>query len=195
MLSYFGKMYNLSEIILSGISLSLNLPPTFFSPFFGENHTSFLRLNYYPPSQNPSSELGIHPHKDAGVLTILKQDPHVPSLQVYTGAYDGMDREDPGWVTVTPVEGALTINIGDMMQVWSNDKYRAPLHRVLSSFSPRYSAPFFYNPSYEADVVPVGAGLGEARYRKVNWGEFRSKRFAGDYADVGEEIQISHYRI
>lgn len=35
---------------------------------------------------------------------------------------------------------------------------------------------------------------GKGRYRPVNWGEFRLKRFAGDYADQGtEEVQISHY--
>ena len=62
----------------------------------------------------------------------------------------------------------------------------------------RYSAPFFYNPSYETDYAPVHTAVSEehpAQYRAINWGEFRMARFQGDYADVGEETQIAHYRI
>ena len=47
----------------------------------------------------------------------------------------------------SPVAGALTINVGDMLQVYSNDRYVAPLHRVLANREKhRYSAPFFFNP-------------------------------------------------
>ena len=47
----------------------------------------------------------------------------------------------------SPVAGALTINVGDMLQVYSNDRYVAPLHRVLANRDKhRYSAPFFFNP-------------------------------------------------
>ncbi|CAM9397850.1 unnamed protein product, partial [Sphacelaria rigidula] len=52
------------------------------------------------------------------------------------------------WVSIPPVEDALTINVGDMLQVWSNDRFRAPEHRVLSQTDrDRFSAPFFYNPA------------------------------------------------
>ena len=73
----------------------------------------------------------------------------------------------------------------------------APLHRVQSNSSKeRYSAPFFYNPGYKANVYPLqNATSPRSLYHTVNWGEFRAKRFAGDFADLGEEIQISHYLI
>ena len=49
-----------------------------------------------------------------------------------------------------------TINIGDMVQVWSNDRYVAPLHRVLATReADRYSAPFFYNPPHTATIAPA----------------------------------------
>ena len=42
------------------------------------------------------------------------------------------------------------------MQVWFNGLYKAPLHRVLADRERvRYSAPFFYNPSYQTMVTPV----------------------------------------
>ena len=82
--------------------------------------------------------------------------------------------------------------------MWSNDRYRAPLHRVIASASaPRYSAPYFYNPGYTKESAPL-PGVCNAdnppRYRPIRWSEFRARRAAGDYSDQGEEVQISHYR-
>ena len=62
----------------------------------------------------------------------------------------------------------------------------------------RYSAPFFYNPSYQTNYAPLPGTVSEqmpARYRPINWGEFRAGRAAGDYANYGEEIQISQFRV
>ena len=73
------------------------------------------------------------------------------------------------------------------------------MHRVTTNTSKaRYSAPFFLNPAYNTNYAPLPTtvdGGHEARYRPINWGEFRSLRTAGDYADYGEEIQISHYAV
>ena len=81
-----------------------------------------------------------------------------------------------------------------MVQVWSNDRYRAPLHRVLANASrERYSLAYFYNPAASAQYAPL-SGLGAARYRPISWGAFRNARAAGDYADAGEEIQIAYFR-
>ena len=64
-------------------------------------------------------QLGVNRHTDAGALTLLYQD-DVASLQVL---------HDGAWVLVEPSAGALVVNLGDMLQVWSNDRYEAPLHR------------------------------------------------------------------
>lgn len=86
-----------------------------------------------------------------------------------------------------------------MVRVWSNGIYHAPLHRVLANkTSERYSFPFFFAPSYDTIIQPLEQCVTKERplrYRPINWGYFRSQRFAGDYADVGEEIQITHYEI
>jgi hypothetical protein len=159
-----------------------------------EGHTSYLRTNFYPPCQSKEipSPLGISPHTDAGFLTILLQDDNCHSLQVFT-EHDGL------WVTVHPVPGALTINTGDMAQVWSNSEYRAPLHRVLTDSSrDRYSAPFFYNPGYETWVRPMAKvvnsdsvqAVDHTKYHDILWGYFRAVRFAGDLTDLGVELQI-----
>jgi isopenicillin N synthase-like dioxygenase len=61
---------------------------------------------------------------------------------------------------------------------------------------PRYSIPFFFNPAYQTEVVPlVEVGTEPLRYRAVNWGHFRQARTDGDFADYGHEIQIADFRI
>ena len=129
--------------------------------------------------------MALHHHSDAGALTILWQD-DVGGLQVQVGER---------WVEVTPIHGALVVNVGDMLRIWSNDRYRAAVHRVRPvTDRPRYSLPFFFNPAYEANVLPLVIGEQRPRYRSVNWGAFRQARTDGDYADYGHEIQIADFR-
>jgi isopenicillin N synthase-like dioxygenase len=149
-----------------------------------QRHTSYLRLNYYPPCDK-DDELGISPHRDAGFLTILLQDDDCHSLQVW---------HDESWHVVSPIAGALTINTGDMAQIWSNGIYTAPLHRVLTNaITERFTAPYFYNPGYDTYVAPVVTGTTTAKYHPCLWGYFRALRFAGDLTDLGVEIQVSDY--
>jgi isopenicillin N synthase-like dioxygenase len=163
---------------------------------FQQGHSSFLRLNHYPfsdplagtdaPATGP---FGISQHSDAGAITVLLQD-EVAGLQVL---------REGSWIDVTPLAGSLTINIGDMLQVWSNDRYRAPLHRVQASIGvARYSAAYFCNPDYNTIVAPLASTVSKAntaRYHPVSWAEFRRLRALGDYGDYGEEIQISRFRV
>jgi isopenicillin N synthase-like dioxygenase len=179
--------------LLGEISQNFGREADALAAAFAPAHTSFLRLNHYPvcpdpaPADSPTDpargQLGIRHHTDAGALTVLLQDEH-PGLQVLRGG---------AWHTVAPRPGALVVNIGDVVQVWSNDVYPAPLHRVIASDAhARYSAPYFFNPAYETDYSPLAQ---PPRYRPINWGEFRAGRAAGDYTDLGEEIQIAHFRI
>jgi isopenicillin N synthase-like dioxygenase len=187
----------LSFRLLAALARSLGTEEDVLRTGF-DTHTSFLRLNYYPACDDPAgadaesgtgARFGVNHHTDAGALTVLLQDEQA-GLQV---------RHDGGWSLVEPRSDALVVNIGDIVQVWSNDRYRAPLHRVLASRDKdRYSAPFFFNPSYDTIYRPLVSNCNPERpprYRPIQWGEFRARRAAGDYADLGEEVQIAHYRI
>lgn len=114
MVGYFEELTKLAEKIASLMAEGLGMPATYFDRELREEHTSYLRLNYYPPHPDPGASLGISPHRDAGFLTILWQDPDCHSLQVQqpeppgtSSRYEGAGRE---WTTVVPVDGALTIN-------------------------------------------------------------------------------------
>ena len=189
MRSWFERMDGvadrLAELIGEGLGDSAGEMARALNPV----HTSYLRLNYYPLGDPLAAEigseadLGIHHHTDAGALTVLLQD-GVSGLQVY---------REGRWHDVEPLPDTFTINIGDMVQVWSNDLYRAPPHRVLAMDSAeRISIPFFHNPAYSADIRPL---TGQPRYRPLNWGEFRRRRADGDFADYGTEVQIGEWRV
>jgi isopenicillin N synthase-like dioxygenase len=75
---------------------------------------------------------------------------------------------------------------------------------LASSSTERFSAPFFYNPSYESVVQPLTTNClsndseqtcAAPLYSPIQWGMFRKRRFEGDFADVGEEVQIEHFRL
>ena len=141
---------------------------------------------YDEPDPEVDGNLGINKHSDAGCLTVLRQYSDEPaSLQVYHFG-------DEQWYRVVPVEGALTINIGDMMQVWSNGKYRAPLHRVLANKT-REAAPFS-TILFCCHGVARG-NCGPPIYYPLSWAEFRRRRFEGDFGDSAADVQISDWLI
>jgi isopenicillin N synthase-like dioxygenase len=197
--NYFDACERVAQRLLGAIAVNLGVAPATLAAGFGAAQTSFVRLNYYPACPLPAVPsgtripapgfLGVNHHTDAGALTLLLQD-DVPGLEVM---------REGRWHLVEPRHGALVINIGDIVQVWSNDRYRAALHRALTNAEhERYSAPFFYNPSYQTHYAPLPTTVDAehpARYRAIPWGEFRARRSAGDYADYGEEVQISHYAL
>ena len=198
LLAHYASCEQLALALLRAVCASLDVAAETLDAAFAP-HSSFVRLNRYPPCPNPApldaplfpeeGHIGVHHHTDAGALTVLYQD-DVAGLQIEYGGQ---------FVLIEPVAGAFAINLGDMLQVWSNDRYRSALHRVIPSADrTRFSAPFFLNPGYAAVAEPLPRLLGPgepAHYRSISWAHFRDQRSAGDYADYGSEIQIADYRI
>jgi isopenicillin N synthase-like dioxygenase len=196
-LDYYTAAEALAFRLLIALAANLGVESNSLIAGFVPQHSSFLRLNYYPKCPEPerpsgigtpkTGHLGLNHHTDAGALTLLLQDDQA-GLEVY---------RDGEWHLVEPRRDALVINIGDIVQVWSNDRYTAALHRVLASTeAERFSVPFFFCPAYSTDYAPLPTTFDSAtpaHYRAINWGEFYDLRAAGDYADLGEEVQISHY--
>ncbi|ETL27512.1 hypothetical protein L916_18945 [Phytophthora nicotianae] len=190
MTTYFNKMEYIARRLLKVFAVALGEEPTFFDQFFHDENSSHMRLNHYLATEDPEKTMGVYHHTDAGALTILLQDNDVASLQAF-------HRPSQTWANVPPRKGTYTINIGDMVQVWSNDQFVAPLHRVLANGgADRFSAPFFYNPAYKAQVEPIVMKPGDvANYRQLSWGEFRLRRYQGNVTDKGKEIQIGDFKV
>lgn len=93
-----------------------------------------LQCHYYPPCPEPELTMGISKHTDPCFLTILLQS--TGGLQfLYQNKY---------WIDVPPVDGAFVINIGDLLQLLSNDKFPSAAHRaVVRNEGPRTSVAAF----------------------------------------------------
>ncbi len=174
---YHEDMKRLSMTILRGIAYSLDLAPDFFEARM-RRPISIQRLLHYPPQTGIVDEsiIGIGAHTDYGSLTILAQD-DVGGLQV-------MNR-DGQWVEGTPIDGTFVINIGDLLQRLTNDRYLANLHRVVNtSGRERYSIPFFIDADYDAEFAPLPSCIDARtppRYQAVTCGAHKFGRFVESY--------------
>ncbi|WVZ82274.1 hypothetical protein U9M48_029557 [Paspalum notatum var. saurae] len=160
---------------------------------FGDNKgATYDRFNYYPACPRPDLVLGIRPHSDVCVLTLLLMDDHVAGLQVL---------RDGAWYRVpppAPVHGhALLVNVGvslensnrfelledtptgdcDVsMQIMSNGIFRGPVHRVVTnSEKERVSLAMFYAADLEKEIEPIAQLVDEkrpARYKKIKCRDF-----------------------
>ncbi|XP_068655628.1 protein LATERAL BRANCHING OXIDOREDUCTASE 1-like [Aristolochia californica] len=179
-------VYKLLELL----SLSLGLPADRLNGFF-KDQTSFIRFNHYPPCPIPDLALGVGRHKDAGALTVLYQD-EVGGLEVKRKA-------DGEWIRVKPIPDTYVVNVGDIIQVWSNEKYESVEHRVVvNSEKERFSIPYFFNPAHYVMVKPLDELVDEQKppkYREYNWGNFFKTRKNSNFKKLDvENIQIYHFK-
>ena len=164
----------------------------------GDPRTSTVRLNYYPLSdplstaeQTTTPSLGaqaLGQHTDPGVLTLLLQD-DTGGLQTYS--------LKNGWIDIQPSPGSIVVNLGDAMQVWTNDTYKAALHRVRPVHKKaRFSTPYFFNPENNAVLKPLTQlSDGPAVYQSFKWRDYIKARVEDNYSDLGEDdIQIDRFR-
>ncbi|ONK54942.1 uncharacterized protein A4U43_UnF9460 [Asparagus officinalis] len=165
---YCKKVRELTLILLEAISESLGLEKDYIEKALGKQ-AQHMAMNYYPRCPQPELTFGLPGHKDPNAITILLQD-EVAGLQVLRNGK---------WVAVKPIPNAFVINIGDQIQVLSNDRYKSVLHRaVVNSHKERISVPTFYCPSPEAVIKPPEAltdGENPAVYKSFTYAEYYSK--------------------
>ncbi len=124
--------------ILSGVARHLGLPADWFADKIAAGN-SILRLLHYPPVSPDAPGIRAGAHEDINLITLLL-GAEEGGLQLLT--------KTGHWVPVSPPEGALVINVGDMLQRLTNHVLPSTSHRVVNppperrQFS-RYSMPFF----------------------------------------------------
>ncbi len=180
--SYHDAMMSLARKLVSAISLSLGLPEDHFEGL-QRNPITIQRLLHYPPQEGEvaQEEIGIGAHTDYGFLTILSQDA-VGGLQVRNLAGE--------WISAPPVEDTFVINIGDLVQTFTNDRYTSTMHRVVNTTGrERYSIPFFMDLDFDAIVEPLPTCVtaeNPATYGPYTCGEHKYGRFVDSYPHLRE---------
>ena len=122
---------------------------------------STLIVHHYPEQKTPPEGIRAGAHTDFGTLTLLMTENNPGGLQVM-----GMDNE---WHDIQPMPDAFIVNIGDLMERWTNDNWRSTLHRVVNppvntgSEARRMSVVYFHTPNYDTEVTcskypPITAG-------------------------------------
>ncbi|MGW8725589.1 isopenicillin N synthase family dioxygenase [Streptomyces sp. NPDC055808] len=181
-LAYYREMETLARELARLMALALELPENWFEDKI-DHHISNMTANYYPGQENPPQpgQLRKGVHSDWGLLTVLYQDGAPGGLQV---------RDKSGaWVDVPAVEGTFVVNIGDLMAVWTNDRWVSTVHRVVNpprevAHRERYSIPFFLQPNYTAPIecIPTCSGPDNPpRHPSTTSGEYLVGKLSAAY--------------
>eukprot|EP01025_Chloroclados_australasicus_P022760 TRINITY_DN23338_c0_g2_i1.p1 TRINITY_DN23338_c0_g2~~TRINITY_DN23338_c0_g2_i1.p1 ORF type:complete len:268 (-),score=9.01 TRINITY_DN23338_c0_g2_i1:300-1103(-) len=173
---YFTACTKLGYKLLRTLALSLDLPPDYFKKKF-DAPMLFLRPLHHTPdlSDTAAGIYGAGAHTDYGMLTILATD-STPGLQIL---------QSRTWVDVQPLPGSFIFNLGDLLERWTNGRYKSTMHRVLSkSGKDRYSIPFFFEPNFDAEVqcLPTCCKDEAPRYPKTTAGQHLLNKYNETHA-------------
>lgn len=170
--AYFDETMALGKRMLRVFALSLGLDEGYFLQFTKKPMVQ-TRLFHYPPQPVPDEkQLGVAPHSDYGMMTLLTQDP-IGGLE--------LRKRDGEWIGAPWIEDTFVVNLGDLMKVWTNDVYVSNLHRVVNRTGrERYSIPTFFNLDYHAPVACLPSCQSAAnppKYAPIKSGDYLLSRF------------------
>ncbi|XP_022144009.1 gibberellin 2-beta-dioxygenase 8-like [Momordica charantia] len=174
------KFGGLAESIAEILGQSLGMKSSYFEESCKRGRSSF-RLNRYPPCPFASKVYGLVPHTDTDFLTILYQPPQINALHLM---------KDGNWLAVKPNPQALLVNIGDLLQVVSNDVFKSLKHRVIASEAvERFSFAYFYCPS---DDVMIESCTKPSIYRQFSYKEYR-QQIEKDVEKTGDKVGLPRF--
>ena len=176
-MAYFQHAHQVAHHLMRGFALGLNLKEDFFLKTASRplSRASFV---YYPaqPADLGSSQFGVGPHTDFGVLTVLCQD-SVGGLQV--------EDVNGDWLQAPPIKGTLIVNVADLLSRWTDGAYKSTPHRVInSSGKKRLSIVLAFDPNPETviDAKDVFGNQHVSQETATTCGEYLTWRFEKAFA-------------
>jgi isopenicillin N synthase-like dioxygenase len=175
----FDSAYRAFEIsgmaLLQAIALYLGLDEHYFDEYVF-NGNSILRAIHYPPiTQEPASAIRAEQHEDINLITLLV-GASADGLEVLT--------KQGEWVGVTSLPEQIVVNVGDMLQRFTNNKLRSTTHRVVNPkrelwHTSRFSIPFFLHPRSTMSLRCLDSCITESNtkaYDDITAGEYLDER-------------------
>ncbi|KAL1594485.1 hypothetical protein SLS60_010245 [Paraconiothyrium brasiliense] len=191
-LEYIDQLQTVGTALVRAMGQALDLPSpdpktkanpmTEDSEIFVRNTAqSFwvMRLIGYPKLAAPISldaditSLSCGEHTDYGCVTLLLADPTLGALQVLL-------KDGKTWLNADPIPGAFVVNIGDMIERWTNGLWKSTKHRVIHRGEGyRVSVPFFFEPNFESVVRPLKCCVKESGREPIHEGSTYGEHLLG----------------
>uniref|UniRef100_A0A0E0BDP7 Fe2OG dioxygenase domain-containing protein n=1 Tax=Oryza glumipatula TaxID=40148 RepID=A0A0E0BDP7_9ORYZ len=169
---YSLEIANVSAKLFKFMAINLGVDEEALLAAFKPEQPQSVRINHYPPCSQANKVLGLSPHTDGVGMTLLLQVNDVQGLQI---------RKDGRWFAVKNLPGALVVNVGDVLEILTNGKYKSIEHRaVINPDKERITLAAFQSVPLSGTVGPLQELLmkGEARYKTVDGAEFTKGYFA-----------------
>jgi isopenicillin N synthase-like dioxygenase len=174
-LAYMRAVTDVGHRLLRGVSLALGLDAGWFDRHLTAAPTILFRIFRYPPLPAGAREWSVGEHTDYGLLTILAQD-----------ATGGLEVRGPdGWIAAPPIDDALVVNLGDMLERMTAGRYRSTPHRVRNAGAgDRLAMPLFLDPAWDVEVRPIPGAFDRDRVRDTDrWDGTSVHEWSGTYGD------------
>lgn len=165
---YCKRAREVAQELLKGISESLGLEDDYINEKMEVGLGSqLLVVNLYPPCPQPAVAMGLPPHSDHGLLTLLMQNEQDGLQVLHNGT----------WVPITPLPNSFIVNTGDHLEILTNGKYKSVIHRAMvNNEATRISIGTAHGPPLDKIVSPapelVAEGGNHLGYRGIKYKEY-----------------------
>jgi len=144
----FPVINNKAKEILSIFEQMLGTPQDFLINIHSDKNLHHLRTAYYPGSNELNNQLPCGEHKDYNSITLLFSPDENKKLQIKT--------RDGEWQDIPYMENSVVINIGNLMQVWTQDYLYSAFHRVLFNDKDSFTTAYFLNLPHDLLLSKIG---------------------------------------
>ena len=183
--AYYDQISALGRMICGVLELHLGLRPGAMTDQMTKPISQLRLLHYVRQSDEiDTKSVNMGAHTDYECLTLLHT--RNAGLQVMTAE----DR----WIDVPVDRSVYVVNIGDMLEAWTNGQLRSTPHRVLNLLPERFSMPYFVAANHDTVIRPfpelVGLG-GREDYEPFKAGDHLERMLVRDFPYLRSQSPVS----
>jgi len=175
----FFKAYRAFEksgkSLLQAIAIYLGLAEHYFDDIVEEGNSIVRAIHYPPITVEPKSAIRAEQHEDINLITLL--------VGASAGGLEILTKKNE-WIGVTSLPEQIVVNVGDMLQRFTNNKLKSTTHRVVNPprelwHTSRFSIPFFLHPKSAMSLSALESCIDEQHpkaYDDITAGEYLEER-------------------